>query len=74
MRPGSCPAVTDFVCDNGDCIEYHLECDGKADCSDESDEMDCSKYICIKIKIAIVSHFVFPCFHTLVVLITLFRE
>uniref|UniRef100_A0A672JY28 MAM and LDL-receptor class A domain-containing protein 1-like n=1 Tax=Sinocyclocheilus grahami TaxID=75366 RepID=A0A672JY28_SINGR len=41
VHPGSCPAVTDFVCNNGDCIEYHLECDGKADCSDESDEMDC---------------------------------
>lgn len=45
VHPGSCPAVTDFVCNNGDCIEYHLECDGKADCSDESDEIDCSKYI-----------------------------
>ncbi|XP_057191697.1 MAM and LDL-receptor class A domain-containing protein 1 [Triplophysa rosa] len=44
VRPGSCPAVTDFVCSNGDCIEYHLECDGKADCSDESDEMDCSNF------------------------------
>ncbi|XP_050969614.1 MAM and LDL-receptor class A domain-containing protein 1 [Labeo rohita] len=41
VDPGSCPAVTDFVCNNGDCIEYHLECDGKADCSDESDEIDC---------------------------------
>ncbi|KAL1271156.1 hypothetical protein QQF64_030172 [Cirrhinus molitorella] len=41
VHPGSCPAVTDFVCSNGDCIEYHLECDGKADCSDESDEIDC---------------------------------
>lgn len=48
VHPGSCPTVTDFVCNNGDCIEYHLECDGKADCSDESDEsdeLDCSKYI-----------------------------
>lgn len=41
VHPGSCPAETDFVCNNGDCIEYHLECDGKADCSDESDEIDC---------------------------------
>ncbi|XP_055063524.2 MAM and LDL-receptor class A domain-containing protein 1 isoform X1 [Misgurnus anguillicaudatus] len=41
VLPGSCPAITDFVCNNGDCIEYHLVCDGKADCSDESDEMDC---------------------------------
>ncbi|XP_051970443.1 MAM and LDL-receptor class A domain-containing protein 1-like isoform X1 [Xyrauchen texanus] len=42
VHPGSCPAVTDFVCKNGDCIEYHLECDGKADCADESDELDCT--------------------------------
>ncbi|KAK7176201.1 hypothetical protein R3I93_000462 [Phoxinus phoxinus] len=41
VHPGACPTVTDFVCNNGDCIEYHLECDGKADCSDESDELDC---------------------------------
>ncbi|XP_039549254.1 MAM and LDL-receptor class A domain-containing protein 1 isoform X2 [Pimephales promelas] len=41
VHPGSCPTVTDFVCNNGNCIEYHLECDGKADCSDESDELDC---------------------------------
>uniref|UniRef100_A0A4W6FJB9 MAM and LDL receptor class A domain containing 1 n=1 Tax=Lates calcarifer TaxID=8187 RepID=A0A4W6FJB9_LATCA len=41
VEPVSCPAVTDFVCDNGDCIESHLVCDDKADCADESDEMDC---------------------------------
>uniref|UniRef100_A0A665X318 MAM and LDL receptor class A domain containing 1 n=1 Tax=Echeneis naucrates TaxID=173247 RepID=A0A665X318_ECHNA len=37
----SCPAVTDFVCHNGDCIESHLECDNKPDCADKSDEIDC---------------------------------
>ncbi|XP_037829280.1 MAM and LDL-receptor class A domain-containing protein 1 isoform X2 [Kryptolebias marmoratus] len=41
-EPGSCPAVTDFVCHSGGCIESHLVCDNKADCADESDEMDCS--------------------------------
>uniref|UniRef100_A0A3Q3ANM4 MAM and LDL receptor class A domain containing 1 n=1 Tax=Kryptolebias marmoratus TaxID=37003 RepID=A0A3Q3ANM4_KRYMA len=40
-EPGSCPAVTDFVCHSGGCIESHLVCDNKADCADESDEMDC---------------------------------
>ncbi|XP_035268745.1 MAM and LDL-receptor class A domain-containing protein 1 isoform X1 [Anguilla anguilla] len=40
--PASCPAATDFVCRNGDCIESHLMCDSKADCADESDETDCS--------------------------------
>ncbi|KAG7224989.1 hypothetical protein INR49_014906, partial [Caranx melampygus] len=41
VEPVSCPAVTDFVCHNGDCIESHLVCDNKADCADESDEIDC---------------------------------
>ncbi|KAJ8279818.1 hypothetical protein COCON_G00068840 [Conger conger] len=40
--PASCPAATDFVCQNRDCIESHLVCDNKADCTDESDEIDCS--------------------------------
>ncbi|XP_030635015.1 MAM and LDL-receptor class A domain-containing protein 1 [Chanos chanos] len=42
VGPGSCPLATDFVCNNGACIESHLVCDSKADCSDESDEMDCN--------------------------------
>lgn len=43
VQPVSCPAVTDFVCHNGDCIESHLVCDNKADCADESDEIDCGE-------------------------------
>lgn len=43
MVPASCPAVTDFVCQSGDCIESHLVCDSKADCADESDEVDCGE-------------------------------
>ncbi|XP_047424790.1 MAM and LDL-receptor class A domain-containing protein 1 isoform X2 [Mugil cephalus] len=41
----SCPAVTDFVCRCGQCIESHLVCDSKADCADESDEIDCDHMI-----------------------------
>ncbi|XP_037549869.1 MAM and LDL-receptor class A domain-containing protein 1 [Nematolebias whitei] len=41
VEPGNCPAVTDFVCHSSGCIESHLVCDIKADCADESDEMDC---------------------------------
>ncbi|XP_067342984.1 MAM and LDL-receptor class A domain-containing protein 1 isoform X2 [Channa argus] len=41
VEPVSCPAVTDFVCHSGGCIESHLVCDNKADCADESDEIDC---------------------------------
>ncbi|XP_022622767.1 MAM and LDL-receptor class A domain-containing protein 1 [Seriola dumerili] len=45
VEPASCPAVTDFVCHNGDCIESHLVCDNKADCADESDEIDCDRIL-----------------------------
>ncbi|XP_046708496.1 MAM and LDL-receptor class A domain-containing protein 1 isoform X3 [Silurus meridionalis] len=40
--PGSCPAASDFVCNNGNCIVSSLVCDSKADCTDGSDELDCS--------------------------------
>uniref|UniRef100_A0AAQ5YMQ9 MAM domain-containing protein n=1 Tax=Amphiprion ocellaris TaxID=80972 RepID=A0AAQ5YMQ9_AMPOC len=43
--PSTCPAVSDFVCHSGHCIEYHLVCDNKADCDDESDEIDCDHII-----------------------------
>ena len=33
-----------FRCDNGDCIPGHMQCSGKAECSDGSDEMKCRKY------------------------------
>ncbi|XP_074549659.1 MAM and LDL-receptor class A domain-containing protein 1 isoform X2 [Halichoeres trimaculatus] len=42
VQPASCPAVTDFVCHSGHCIESHLVCDNKADCTDGSDETDCA--------------------------------
>ncbi|KAM6908030.1 MAM and LDL-receptor class A domain-containing protein 1 isoform 1-T1 [Lycodopsis pacificus] len=45
MEPHSCPAVTDFVCHSGHCMESHLLCDNKADCADESDEMDCEHIV-----------------------------
>lgn len=39
--PVSCPAVNDFVCLSGHCVETHLVCDHKPDCADGSDETDC---------------------------------
>uniref|UniRef100_A0A3B4CKL8 MAM domain-containing protein n=1 Tax=Pygocentrus nattereri TaxID=42514 RepID=A0A3B4CKL8_PYGNA len=42
IHPGSCPAATDFVCSNGDCIDSSLVCDNKGDCADGSDELDCT--------------------------------
>lgn len=43
VGPHSCPAVTDFVCHSGHCLESHLVCDNKADCADGSDETDCGE-------------------------------
>ncbi|TSL34566.1 MAM and LDL-receptor class A domain-containing protein 1 [Bagarius yarrelli] len=42
MPPGLCPEATDFVCNNGNCIVSSLVCDNKPDCTDGSDELDCS--------------------------------
>uniref|UniRef100_A0A669QU01 MAM and LDL receptor class A domain containing 1 n=1 Tax=Phasianus colchicus TaxID=9054 RepID=A0A669QU01_PHACC len=46
-NPRECPAFTDFVCSNEDCIESQLVCDYKPDCEDLSDEADCSYYTSI---------------------------
>nr|AGN95663.1 Diet1 [Gallus gallus] len=46
-NPRECPAFTDFVCLNEDCIESQLVCDYKPDCEDLSDEADCSYYTSI---------------------------
>uniref|UniRef100_A0A8C3QSZ7 MAM and LDL receptor class A domain containing 1 n=1 Tax=Cyanoderma ruficeps TaxID=181631 RepID=A0A8C3QSZ7_9PASS len=43
-NPRECPALTDFVCGNKDCIESQFICDYKPDCEDLSDEADCSYY------------------------------
>ncbi|KAJ4920097.1 hypothetical protein JOQ06_027963 [Pogonophryne albipinna] len=43
VQPPSCPALSDFVCESGHCIESHLECDSKDDCADGSDEKHCGE-------------------------------
>lgn len=40
-----CPNRNDFRCKNGDCIDFKKECNGVADCTDESDELDCCKFL-----------------------------
>lgn len=30
-----------FMCKNSECVHESQRCDGKADCSDETDEFDC---------------------------------
>uniref|UniRef100_UPI00358E1ABB prolow-density lipoprotein receptor-related protein 1 isoform X2 n=1 Tax=Myxine glutinosa TaxID=7769 RepID=UPI00358E1ABB len=43
-----CSPQTDFECNNGDCIRYHLTCDSVPDCKDMSDEKQfyCSNRKC----------------------------
>ena len=34
--------MDEFTCKNGECIDITKFCDGKNDCTDESDEFNCS--------------------------------
>lgn len=34
---------TKFLCNNKDCVDRHLYCDGNRDCGDNSDERQCRK-------------------------------
>ena len=44
---GCNPEEGEFTCDNGQCIPGHLQCSGKPECNDESDEKQCRKYFFI---------------------------
>lgn len=43
VKPVTCPVVTDYMCQDGRCIESHLRCDHKADCANGSDETGCGE-------------------------------
>lgn len=34
-------AKTEFICDDASCVSFAVRCDGKFDCPDRSDEMQC---------------------------------
>ncbi|XP_062423588.1 MAM and LDL-receptor class A domain-containing protein 1 [Rhea pennata] len=46
-NPRECPALTDFVCWNKNCVASQFICDYKPDCEDLSDEADCGYYTSI---------------------------
>ena len=33
----------EFTCTSGECIHAHLECNGRAECEDHSDEAECGE-------------------------------
>lgn len=39
LSPAACPGK--FMCNTGRCIRNELRCDGWADCTDYSDELNC---------------------------------
>ena len=40
-----CHLTKEFTCsDNGGCVSRDVECDGKRDCEDNSDEIQCGGY------------------------------
>ena len=52
-KPDSCNPRSQFTCSNGECINKDWKCDGQNDCSDSSDENDCSSeyvLICVNLQ------------------------
>ena len=37
--------VSEFKCSNGNCIDDVKQCDGKDDCDDDTDELNCGTYV-----------------------------
>lgn len=53
----TCANPTQFRCNNGDCIDYHLVCNKISDCADDSDEpLHCNVDECAKVEIHQCGH------------------
>ena len=46
-----CPYDSDFRCANGQCVRSNLVCNRYNNCRDGSDEINCSKYINIELRL-----------------------
>ncbi len=42
IRPETCTR-DQFECESGECVDFSRRCDGRPDCRDRSDELECSK-------------------------------
>ncbi|XP_059618932.1 putative vitellogenin receptor isoform X2 [Phlebotomus argentipes] len=42
-----CSKSDQYLCDNGECIKKQAMCNGKVDCADGSDEIDCDRKQCL---------------------------
>ena len=42
IRPETCTR-DQFECESGGCVDFSRRCDGRPDCRDRSDELECSK-------------------------------
>ena len=41
----SCPYDGDFKCNDGKCLRSYDVCDGRSECRDGEDELNCGKYM-----------------------------
>lgn len=56
LLPAASCASNQFKCRSGECILGNSQCDGVNDCSDNSDELGCSKSLFRKDAYGVLTH------------------